>query len=209
MKVLGIVGSPRRDGNTNILVEEILRGTCDKHHASTERIYLDDYISDPIRDCKLCRNKEGNCTIDDRYEELIFKVLGNEYLIIGSPLYWYGPSGQLKIFFDRWFCYVSDSYPNSNQVINEMKGKKVVLCIACEESWPGLTNNLIGMVSQTLEYMGMVLLAVVIGDNAGPRGEILKNERVMMDAYWIGSNIDRLQCGRMTIESRRRLSSLE
>lgn len=209
MNVLGIVGSPRRDGNTNILVSEIIRGTRDKYDAKTELIFLDDYLSHPLRDCKLCRNTEGECTIDDRCEELLSKVLKNQYLIIGSPLYWYGPSGQLKIFLDRWFCYISDSYPKCEEFIAGMKGKKVVLAIACEENWPGLNNNLIGMVVQTLDYMAMQLLAVVIGDGAGPRGEVLKNERAMKDAYSIGSNIERLQQVKMNIASRRPLSVLE
>lgn len=200
MDVLAIVASPRRDGNTSILVDEIVRGVSHKHaEAKTEKVFLDDYITYAIRDCKRCRNSNGKCTIEDRYEELLLNVLKADYLILGSPLYWYGPSGQLKIFFDRWFCYLSDSYPGSRQFIEGLKGKKVVLAITSEENWPGLHNNLIGMVIQTLDYMAMILLAAVIGDNSGPRGQVRENERAMRDAYWIGCNIDRLQQLKMNI----------
>jgi len=72
VKVLGIVGSPRKGGNTDALVEEVLEGARSKG-AETEKIYLDDLKIRPCDACELC-SENGKCVIEDDFQFIFQKI---------------------------------------------------------------------------------------------------------------------------------------
>ena len=203
------MGSPRRGGNTQILVEQLMAGAAStqKHHVNM--MFLDEYVKYAIGDCKHCRNERGLCSINDRYEELLDAVLDCDCLVIGTPLYWYGPSGVTKNFIDRWFCYISEAQPNYREVVRRMRGKKVVLAVACEETGHIVCGYLVGMISEAVRYMEMQLISVVIGDHSVRRGEVKRNERAMSSAYWVGEHLDELQQRKFNVDSERPVSLAE
>lgn len=209
LKILALIGSPRRGGNTHLLVEQIVAGALSAGKHEVRTVFLDEYVNHPLRDCKLCRNESGDCSIPDRYKELMEKLLASDCLVIGSPLYWYGPSGIVKIFIDRWFCYISESYPNYRKVIDGMRGKKTILAVACEESGHMVSSYLVEMISETLRYMKMQFIAVVIGDHSVSRGQVKLNESAMSRAYWVGSHLDELEQRKFDIDSERPVSLAE
>ena len=69
MKVIGLVGSGRKDGNTNTLVERILEGAKANGH-ETNKAFLADLRISPIGDCTACR-KAGRCSIEDDFDALM------------------------------------------------------------------------------------------------------------------------------------------
>ena len=73
MNVLGIFGSPRRGGNTDLLLEEALRG-AEKEGAKVERLYLSDSTISPCKECHGCDNT-GNCVILDDMQRIYPKLL--------------------------------------------------------------------------------------------------------------------------------------
>lgn len=78
------------------------RGVLASGH-DAEAVHLSDCVQGMLGDCRTCRNAAGACTIDDRYDELILeKVVHADALVIATPLYFYGMSGRLKTFFDRF-----------------------------------------------------------------------------------------------------------
>src|SRR5690606_36084344 len=110
-KLLVIVGSPRRNGNTATLAEAVQRG-AEAAGAEVALRFLDDQISGFLRDCRNCRQANGECAISDRYRALFFEdFLPARGVLFCSPIYWYGLSAQAKAFFDRSFCYYAASYP--------------------------------------------------------------------------------------------------
>ena len=99
MKVLGIVGSPRRKGNTEVLVDEVLAGAAEVG-ISTEKVILTDLQISPCKACDACRKSE-NCLQEDDMMELLDKMGQCDVWVLGTPLYWWGPSAQFKVFLDR------------------------------------------------------------------------------------------------------------
>jgi predicted molibdopterin-dependent oxidoreductase YjgC len=71
-KVLVICASPRHNGNSAILAAAAAEGAKEAGH-DVETVFLDDYVEGMLRDCRTCRNVEGNCSIDDMYGELFLK----------------------------------------------------------------------------------------------------------------------------------------
>ena len=99
MRVIGILGSPRREGNTEILLDEALRGASD-HGGRIEKIVLRDLKITPCLEIYKCA-KDGVCAIQDDMQPLFPKIVHAERLIIASPVFFYGVSGLAKAMIDR------------------------------------------------------------------------------------------------------------
>ena len=106
--ILGISGSPRQDGNTDILVREALRLLKAETGAATEFIRVADRNILPCEGCRDCMQL-GRCAVEgDDFESLMARVFSADLLILGAPVYWYGPPGGMKHFIDRTHGYYAD-----------------------------------------------------------------------------------------------------
>lgn len=99
MKVLGIFGSPRRGGNTDLLLEETLKG-AQSQGAEVERIYLTDFSITPCRECHGC-DETGQCVIKDDMQKIYPKLLEADIIILSSPIFFYGMTAWAKALIDR------------------------------------------------------------------------------------------------------------
>jgi multimeric flavodoxin WrbA len=104
MKVLGIVGSPRHHGNTEIMVEEAL-AAARAGGASTEIFLVYDKEIKGCDACGACR-KTGKCAIKDDMQRLYPLMEEADAIIFGSPVYFHGVTAQAKAVMDRTFCYL-------------------------------------------------------------------------------------------------------
>lgn len=117
-KLLVLNGSPRKKGNTAILSEYLISHLGEDVIA--EQLFLYDYIINPCTDCKACKEGDLECILDDGMDDLYAKIDEADYLIIGTPIYWFGPSGQMKMLLDRFRPY----YVNK-----KLQGKKAALIL--------------------------------------------------------------------------------
>ena len=99
IKLLGIVGSPRKGGNTETVMKQALQ-TGEEEGAKIELIHLADYDLKPCKGCSTC-HKTGDCVIEDDVETLYEKVAQADAIIIGSPVYIHNVSTLTKTFIER------------------------------------------------------------------------------------------------------------
>ncbi|AEF96331.1 flavodoxin family protein [Methanotorris igneus] len=99
MKILGISGSPRKEGNTTFLVKEALKA-AEEEGVETEFISLAEKEINPCIACNVCK-ETGECAILDDVDEILQKMKEADGIIIGSPVYFGGVSAQLKMLMDR------------------------------------------------------------------------------------------------------------
>lgn len=162
-KMLVLVGSPRRAGNSAALAAAVQRGAEQSSAAVTLR-FIDDYITSFLRDCRTCRRPDGECSIEDRFRTLFFEdFLPADGVVFCSPVYWYGLSAQVKAFFDRTFCYYAASYPDSAKVIERMSRKRLGLVLASEETYPGASLGIIHQIQEYARYTHSEFVGVVRG----------------------------------------------
>src|SRR3546814_9161134 len=134
-KLLILVGSPRRNGNSAALAEAVRRG-AEAAGSDVALLFLDDHISGFLRDFRQCRRPDGDCAIDDSYRALFFdEFLPARGVIFCSPIYWSGVSAQIKAFFDRSFCSYAASYPGSPGALAALAGQRLGLELASEENY--------------------------------------------------------------------------
>lgn len=107
-KVLGIGGSPRRGGNTDILLEQILRGVVSGGVIASE-IQLRDYQLQPCIGCERCRIDKTCTSLQDGMQLLYPGLLEARGIVLVSPVYNYNITAIMKIFIDRLYPFYNFS----------------------------------------------------------------------------------------------------
>lgn len=119
MKVLLINGSPKEHGCTDTALREVGK-TLNAHEIGTELLYLGKKPIAGCIDCGACE-KTGRCVFPDQVNEVLDRLDTIDALIVGSPVYYAGPSGQITAFLDRMFFAGGD----------RMAGKPGAAVVSC------------------------------------------------------------------------------
>ena len=93
------MGSPRIGGNTDLLLDEVLKGV-QSQGAQTEKIIVDKLKISPCKEYNGCL-RDGNCVIRDDMDDIYSKLLDADVVIVASPMFFYGVTSQLKALIDR------------------------------------------------------------------------------------------------------------
>jgi len=177
-RILGIVGSPRRNGNTHILVSRLLEGACDAG-AATETVLLGELRIRECDGCHICwRGKP--CSKKDDMNALYPKIIASDVIVFGTPVYWYGPTAIMKAFVDRFV------YFNSPEHRALIAGKSAVTVIPLEETDPDAWAPVADFFDRSLRYLELRLAGSIIAPGVGKKGEILKHPEKLEEAYELG-----------------------
>jgi len=198
MKLLCISSSPRRNGNSRRLADAAVEGARAAGH-DAELVHLDDHMRHFLRDCRECRDSSGRCTIDDGYAELLReRVLPADGIMFATPIYWYGVSGQLKTFFDRMFCFIAASEPESERFVAGVTHKRLALLMSGEETYPGAMLGLVHELQEFARYTHSDFVGFVCGIG-NKRGDVLRDPADPIDA---ARDLGRTLFGRMATDYR-------
>ena len=99
LKVLGIAGSPRRDGNTDYLLRQVMAGASSSG-VKTKTVVLSELNIAPCRHCDGCL-KTGKCVVDDDMQWLHTDIRETEHIVLASPIFFMGVTAQTKAMIDR------------------------------------------------------------------------------------------------------------
>lgn len=170
--LLILIGSPRRDGNSAALAEAVRRG-AESIGTRTQSCFLDDCIEHFLHDTR--SPHEG--TAKDGYEALLLdRFLPSAGVVFCTPVYWYGMSAQTKAFLDRSFEYYVASHPRHADVLAGLQHKRIGLCVASEESYPGVALGIVHQLQEFARYTHSSFVGVVHGVG-NRRGEVVHDPR--------------------------------
>ena len=177
-KVLGVVGSPRCGGNIDILVDEILRGAREAG-AEVEKICLSKLDIAPCLACDAC-GETGKCVQQDDMQSLVEKMDCSQVMVLGTPLYWYGPSAQIKTFIDRWYGATHEM---------TFEGRRVILAIAWGQPDAHAARHMEGMFKEALDFLNMEHFATVLAPGAFQQGDVREHSEVLTEAQRVGREV--------------------
>ena len=183
MKVLGILGSPRVGGNSDILLTEALRGAREAG-AEVEKVVLAKKKISGCLDCTKC-NETGVCVIKDDMPKLHRKILGADAIIHSVPLYFWAMTSQMKAYLDRWCAFFDANWEWHKAYAPKMKGKKIGLITVCGDRDPSTSDPIVFSFKKTCEFTGLRLLGIVKA-SASRKGEVEGNDRYKKQAYVLG-----------------------
>lgn len=118
MKILGIAGSPRRFGNSELLLDVALAGARE-YGAQSHKIVLAELKINPCRGCESCRS--GKCIQRDDMDILYPWLEQVDALILASPVYFYGLTAQVKAMIDRCQVFWNRSWQDPVKEDNAKK----------------------------------------------------------------------------------------
>ena len=124
-RVLILSGSPRMNGNSDLLCDEFARGATEAGH-NVEKIRVSEKNIHPCIACYHCSKNSGACVFKDDMAEILQKMIDADVLVLASPVYFYSIDAQLKAVIDRtvarWlevknkeFYYITTMADNENR----------------------------------------------------------------------------------------------
>jgi multimeric flavodoxin WrbA len=177
LRIVGLVGSPRKGSNTDLLVGSFLDGACTSGHA-TEKIYLYDVNIEPCIDCKACKKDNFKCALVDGMQSIYPKLEEADIIVFGTPLYWYGPSAKMKLLVDRLRPFIASK---------KLKGKKAVLMVPSEEG-ADACSFIVGMFRMSFDYLGVDLIGKLL-PRASKRAEVKAQRQTLAEAFVLGKTL--------------------
>ena len=174
-RVLGIVGSPRRGGNTDLLVDEVLRG-AEEAGALTEKVNLSTLDIGPCRGCDAC-GKIGRCVQKDDLPLLLTQMEQSQVWVLGTPVYYWGPTAQFKAFVDRGY--------GAGRIV-EFKDRRVILTVPLGSSDADDARHTVGMLKDALAWQKSNVIATVIVPGVFERGVVQMHPDKLAEARRAG-----------------------
>jgi len=183
MKVVGFAGSPRKDGNTDVLLQQVLDGAAEAG-ASTEKLYINDMNFKGCQGCGYCKMND-TCKLKDEMVEAYDMIKSADALVFASPIYFSQMTGQMRLFLDRFYALV-----NSDHTSRIDAGKKTVIIGAqgapAEVSFAKVYEEFAGILQQ---FFGMDVKDIIIDVGHHAPGEAKNSAELMGQAKNTGINL--------------------
>ncbi|MBN1998954.1 flavodoxin family protein [candidate division KSB1 bacterium] len=177
-KIFGIVGSPRKGGNTHVLVSRLLEG-CRHGGGATEIVLLGEKDIKECDGCHVCW-KDKDCPKWDDMNNLYQPFTDCDVVVFGTPVYWYGPTALMKCFVDRLVYY------NCPQNREKMRKKQAVLVIPFEENDLKTADLTIRFFEKSLDYLNIEIAGRILAPNVTKKGEVKRDHQIMRRVYELG-----------------------
>ena len=153
MKVIGFNGSPRKNANTAALVAAVLKGAESKG-AETRMVNLNELNMKGCQGCGACKKNPGKCVQKDDLSPLLEDLKEVDAIVLGSPIYWFRVSAQLKALIDRFYCYLGQEVDaktgEKSSFFTFPGGKKFAVVTSQGDESPE-------MYQQTLDWLNIVV----------------------------------------------------
>lgn len=183
MKILGVMGSPRIGGNSDLLLDQALAGAAEAG-AEVEKIILVQKKISGCYDCKKC-NESGICAVKDDMPDIHQKILEANAIIHSVPVYFWSMTGQMKVYLDRWCALFDANWRWHKAYYPKMKGKGIGLITVCGDPDVHTADPIVHSFKNTAEFTQMKWIEPVM-TSATEKGEIGQNEAAKEAAFNLG-----------------------
>lgn len=179
MKVIVLAGSPRKQGNSDILADEFSRG-AQQAAAATDKIYLDEMNIRPIGEVIDNTRQRIDPRCDDDLPAVLERFLDADIAVFATPVYWAGVSAQLKCFIDRM-----SSYFNREPYVQRFVGKGYVILTTFGRAEPDHGK----WVTEPLRLCVRVLKGIYLGElcvSVYHKGKVRDMPEALQAAFKLG-----------------------
>lgn len=183
-KVVVFMGSPRKKGNVDTILDEIIRGVND-NGAEVKKYYLNDMNIKGCQGCLYCR-KTHNCALKDDMVEVYEDIKSAEYVIIGSPVYICQVSAQTKLLLDRFYPLTEINKAKHTPRFGE---KNLIMVYTQAAPISFLFKKYFRYTAKHLKGMGLNHYKTIIATKAFEKDSTKHNSKILKKAYNLGVKI--------------------
>jgi len=176
-KVLVVTGSPRANGNTDMLADAFIRGA----EAAGNQVFRFDAGRAQIKgcqDCKFCIGNNGKCNQNDDMQQAYEYLHECDVLVLATPIYFFCMSAQIKAFIDRMYCDIGKPFAV----------KSSILLTVQEDENPIVADNAVNTYRSIINYVGWENLGIISVPSVHAIGAIAGNPK-LVEAYKLGINL--------------------
>ncbi len=187
MNIIAFSGSPRKNGNTELLLKETVKSIEDAGH-TVKTFYLNVMNIKPCQDCGGC-NETGICIFEDDMFQIYDAIRSADRIILASPIFFFSVTAQLKLMIDRCQSFWCEKYLLKTPIEASKFGRKGLFLLVgamekhigveCAEACAQAFFRTISVPEHdTLNYLGI-----------DSKGEILKHPSALKEAYEAGQKL--------------------
>ena len=176
MKILVLTGSPRKNGNSNTLADNFIKGA---QEAGYEVVRFDCAFKNvhPCIACNKC-STSGQCVFKDDFEFIKSNIIDSDMVVFATPMYYFGISSQIKTVIDRFYAINGEI----------QKTKKAALILTYADTSEKEAQPIISHYKTMLSYLGWSDAGQIIAPGVWLEGDI-KGTQYPQKAYELGKNI--------------------
>jgi len=154
MKAIGIVGSPRKNGNVDTLVQAVLDGAKEAGY-QTAKYNLNEMNYSGCQACNYCKSHE-RCRLDDDVSKLLGEIAEADAVVFGSPIYFFQFTGQFRLMEDRMFSLIDKDFRSRIK-----PGKKAVIVTSQGDPNSDAFNGATGEFTKALNLLGFQVVDTI------------------------------------------------
>lgn len=182
MKIVGIDGSPRKDGNTEKLLKKVLAGV-EEAGGATEYLKLADVTLNYCQGCGACR-ATGECVMRDDMDRVVEAIQQSETIVLASPIYAWQVSGHTKVFMDRLCRLLTPNYES------RLNGPKKIAFVYTQGNPDAeLFKPYLDYQEKVYPFLGFTLAGRIQAVGTRAKGDILSQEATLAGALSFGRHL--------------------
>lgn len=176
MKILIITGSPRKNGNSNFLVDNFIKGAQEKGH----QIFRFDSAFKKVHPCIACNKcgMNGDCIFNDDFNYVRENLVDSDMVVFATPMYYFGISAQIKTVIDRFYAI--------NGKIHIPKKTALIMTYADTEEKEA--QPIKKHFETLINYLGWTNVGEIVASGVWTQGSV-KNTKYPKMAYELGKNL--------------------
>ncbi len=187
MKVFGIAGSPRRGGNTDLLMAEVMRGAASKG-AEIKTIILNDLNISPCQHCDACLST-GRCQIEDDMQ-MVYQELGRaDRIVLASPIQFMGLTAQMKTMIDRCQSLWARRYVLKIPPLGERRERKGLFVSVGGRKVANLFDAALVTVKALFIILDITYAGELLFRGVDEKGAITKHPDALSQAFLAGQKL--------------------
>jgi multimeric flavodoxin WrbA len=188
VKVLAIYGSPRRNGNTSLLLKQAVEGAGESG-AEVQEVVLRDLKMSPCLEIYGCK-KTGRCVIKDDFQHVHDQLLWCDGLMLASPIFFYTVSAHTKILMDRCQSFWVNKYWIEKRPFGKgpVEGKGLFISVGATQG-KKLFDGALRTVRYFFDPLDMELWKSLLYRGLDFEGDVLKHPEYLEEAYHAGKEL--------------------
>ena len=186
MKVLGLMGSPRRQGNTELLFDKALEGAREAG-AEVEKVLVSKLKISPCLEIHACL-KDGNCAIKDDMQLLYKKLLQADHVVFASPIFFYSITSQAKAIVDRCQALWVRRYVLGMGKEDKRERRGVFVSVGATQG-EKLFDGAVLTVKYFFDAIGVKYAGDLLVRGVANKGQIEERPTALQDAFRLGQEL--------------------
>jgi multimeric flavodoxin WrbA len=187
LKVLGIAGSPRRGGNTDLLLAEVLKGAESKG-AKVKAIILNDLDITPCQHCDACF-EAGFCRIKDDMQMVYKELEKADRIVLASPVHFMGVTAQTKAMIDRCQALWARKYILKRPPLGDSRERKGLFIAVGGMKLANLFEPSLATIKALFKVLDINFAGELLFPGVDEKGAIKNHPTALKDAFTAGQKL--------------------